>query len=128
MTTESIIEQTAMQPPKGLEAVYEGICDIYRKRLCEQWDVAFEESWWIADQIGEGLCIADAPWVLDMPELRYLVDHGISEEAYWEYWSFVEKEVESGQGCPRINFMSWFRFGARPDILKKEENEETKSV
>jgi len=118
MITESIIEQIEMQPPKGLAEVYEGVCEIYRKRLCEQWDVPFEESWWIADQIGEGLCIADAPWVLDMLELRYLVDNSISEGAYLEYWAFVEQEINGGHDRPRISFMSWFRFGARPKDLK----------
>jgi len=128
MVTESIIEQIEMQPPQGLSKVYEGICEIYRKRLCEQWDVLFEESWWYGDRIGEGLCIADSPWSLSISEIRYLVDNCVAEEAFWEYWSFIEEEINNGHDRPRINFMSWFRFGARPDILKSEENEEAESV
>lgn len=121
MTTDIIINQKTIQLHKGLSEAYEGVCEIYRKRLCEQWNVPVKESWWIADQIGEGLCIADAPWVLDLPELRYLVDNSISEGAYLEYWAFVEQEINSGHDRPRINFMSWFRFGARSKDLKRDE-------
>jgi len=119
MTTESIINQIAMQSPQGLARVYEGVCEVYRKRLCEQWDVPFGESWWMADRVGEGLCIADAPWVLDVPELRYLVDNCVEDKDYWEYWGFVEQEINGGHDRPRISFMSWFRFGARPKDLKE---------
>jgi len=119
MVTESILEQIEMQSPQGLSKVYEGVCEIYRKRLCEQWDVPFGESWWIADQIGEELCIADSPWSLNMQELRYLVDNCIEEKAYWEYWAFVESELDNGHGHPRINFICWFRFGIRPKDLKE---------
>lgn len=124
MTPESIINQIGISSPSGLSKVYDGICEEYRKRLCEQWEVRLDESWWVADEIGGELCIADAPWGIGMSEIRYLVDHAISQSDFLLWWDFVEDEIHDGQPCPRINFKSWFERGLRPEMLKEKQNRE----
>lgn len=119
MTTDSIINQIKLQSPKGLAKTYEGICEEYRKRLCDQWEILFDETWWHGDKIGEVLFIADWWMSLNMEQIRYIVDNCVSEAEWPEYCDFVELEINNGQERPRINFRSWFELGARPKDLKK---------
>lgn len=100
-----------------LSRYYEAICDEYRRRLCNMWELSFEGSFWIADIIGESLSVGDY-WVLDMTEIKYCVDNNVSYEAFDEYWEFTMNEAHDGKDRPRINFYSWFSLGARPEILK----------
>lgn len=118
MTTDSIINQIKLQSQKELAKTYEGICEEYRRRLCEQWEIPFDESWWHGDAIGEGLFIADWWMPLNVQELRYVVDNNVTEKAWLEYCDFVESEIHDGRQYPRINFRSWF-MGVRPKDLKK---------
>lgn len=118
MTTESIINQIKLQSPKGLAKTYEGICEEYRKRLCDQWEIPFDESWWQGDTIGTCLFIADWWMPLNMQELQYVVDNCVTEREWLEYCDFVESEINNGHDRPRINFRSWF-MGARPNILEQ---------
>lgn len=119
MTTESIINQIKLLPAKELPEVYECVCEEYRRRLCEQWNYRYNEAWWHGDKIGEGLFLGDWWLPLDIQELRYVVDHNVTEDAWLEYCAFVESEINNEQERPRINFSSWFRFGARPKDLEK---------
>ena len=101
----------------SLQAMYEACCDEYRRRLCELWEVPFDESWWVADKTGEELCIADAPWGLDMQMIRYIVEKSVDHKSFMEWWDFVESDIHDGHCPPRINFYSWMR-GLRPEMLK----------
>lgn len=100
-----------------LSRMYDACCEKYRRRLCAQWEISFGSSFWISDIIGDELSVGDYR-VLDMPEVKYCVDNGVAYEAFDEYWNFVMDEAHKGYNHPRINFNSWFRLGARPDILK----------
>lgn len=118
MLTESIINQIKLQSLVGLPMIYEAICEEYRLRLCEMWEMPLEDAWWYGDEIGGGLFIADWWCPLEMQELRYIVEHNIPQESWIEYCDFVESEINNGQERPRINFHSWFELGARPKDLK----------
>lgn len=118
MTTDSIINQIKLQSHSGLPKIYEAVCEEYRRRLCNAWEIPFDESWWHGDEIGEGLFLADWWMPLDMQELRYVVDNGVTFEAWLEYCAFMESEIIKGNDRPRINFTSWFKFNARPKDLK----------
>lgn len=116
------MSETAMSvemfPIAQLKGAYEEICNGYRRRLCEMWKLSFNETWWHGDKIGGGLFIADWWCPLEMQELRYVVENGVTQGAWIEYCDFVESEIHNGQKCPRINFHSWFVLGARPKDLK----------
>lgn len=103
-----------------LKNMYESICEEYRRRLCEQWNIPVDESWWHGDAIGEGLFIADWWMSLSINEIRYVVDNYISEAQWMEYCDFYESEINSGNDHPRISFYSWFVRGCRPKDLKDE--------
>ena len=120
MNLPEVIKDLPIQCEKNLSALYESICDEYRRRLCELWDVPFEESWWAGSEsrAGEELCIADSPWGLDMEMIRYIVEKSVDFKSFMEWWGFVEDEISNGQRLPRINFRSWFELNCRPDILK----------
>lgn len=120
MTTDSIIKQIKLQSPKGLAKTYEGICEEYRRRLSEAWEIPLDDLWWHGDEIGGGLFLADWWAPLDMQELRYVVENGVSFEAWLEYCAFMETEIIKGNDRPRINFTSWFALNARPEILNNE--------
>jgi len=118
MTTESIINQIAMQSPQGLSKVYEGICEIYRKRLCEQWDFGVRDSWWIpSDRPGEILAIGDCEFSLSMEDVRLFVDLAVGYEDFKKWWDYAIAALD--QGHHPINSYSWFKLGARPKDLKE---------
>ena len=117
MTTDSIINQAAMQSPQGLSRVYDGICEIYRKRLCEQWEICINNTFWVADRVGEVLCVNDVEFSFDMAELRGIVDMCVSYEEYSEYFNY---NIDAyNYAMHPINFYSWFCLGARPKDVKK---------
>lgn len=103
---------------QNLKALYEMVCEECRRRLADLWDFPLDEGWWVADRIGTELCIADAPWGLDMEMISYVVEHEVSFKSFMEWWDFVEEEIHNGYSLPRINFRSWFEMNCRPDILK----------
>ena len=112
-------------PITRLKSAYEDICQEYVRRLCEAWEIPLEESWWMADRVGEGLFLADWWMPLYMQELRYIVENGVTHEAWMEYCAFVESGINDGNECPRINFYSWFALNCRPKDL---DNEQTDAV
>lgn len=106
-----------MQSPEGLAKVYEGICEIYRKRLCEQWDDDIEDTFWVSDRIGEVLCVNDIEFSFGMKDLRGIVDMCISYEDYSEYFQY---NIDAYNHVKHpINFYSWFVLGARPKDLNE---------
>lgn len=105
----------------NLRAIYEDCCDEYRRRLCKMWDFPFDESWWCADRIGEGLFLCDWYIPFDMPMLRYIVDNNVEQKDWIEWCDFVESEIHEGRDIPRINFYHWMK-GARPEILKDNKS------
>lgn len=119
MNILEVIKDLPIQCEKNLSALYESICDEYRRRLCELWDFPFEESWWVGSEAraGEELCIADAPWGLDMQMIRYIVENAVEFKSFMEWWDFVESEIHDGRNMPRINFYHWMK-GLRPEMLK----------
>lgn len=105
---------------RTLKRYYESICDEYRRRLCEMWELRFDDSWWVADIIGGGLFLCDWWYPLEMEQIRLVVDNTISEKIWLEYCDFVESEViDNGRSIPRINFYNWWK-GCRPEMLKDE--------
>lgn len=103
-----------------IKVLYEGCCEEYRRRLCEMWGIPFDESWWFADKIGEGLFLCDCSIPLDMPMLRYVVENNIAESDWIGWCDFVDSEIFAGRNIPRINFRSWM-MGLRPEMLKDDD-------
>lgn len=117
MNLPEVIKDLPIQCEKSLSSLYEMVCDEYRRRLCEMWDIPFDESWWMADKIGEGLFLCDCNIPLDMPMLRYVVENNVSESDWIQWCDFVDSEIFAGRNIPRINFYHWMK-GLRPEMIK----------
>ncbi len=108
--------------PTTLKVAYEILCEEYRRRLCESWRFHFDDSWWMADRIGDGLFLGDVYNIpIDMPMLRLIVENGIGRETWTTWCDFVENEIHEGRNIPRINFYSWWK-GMRPEMLTEEND------
>lgn len=118
MNLEQIKKALPIQCESNLKALYEMCCEEYRRRLCDMWDFRFEDSWWMADKIGDGLFLCDWWFPLNIDELIYIVENKVPEKDWLEYCDFVENEIHEGKDRPRINFWSWFK-GLRPNMLKE---------
>lgn len=97
-----------------LSLSYEQVCEEYRLRFCNQFGIDWHDTYWILDRIGGGLDIIEY-YVIDMDELRYIVDHSMSFEDFeewYEQWMDTENEK-------RINLRSWL-MGARPELFNNK--------
>lgn len=115
MTTDSIIAQIELQSHQGLPKVYEGICEEYRRRLCDQWDLDIKDSWWVADRVGETLAVCDLEYSLGMEDVRLFVDNNVTYENFKEWWNYNLDAFNYAKHP--INSHSWFVLGARPENL-----------
>ena len=117
MNLPEIKKDIPIQCIQNLTALYEMCCDEYRRRLCAMWEIPFDESWWVASRVGEGLFLFGCNVPFDMPKLRYIVENNVPKKDWDEWCSFVDSEIFAGRDFPRINFYSWMR-GARLEMLK----------
>lgn len=106
----------------SLGCMYDTLCDEYRRHLCLLWDIPLDEAWWHGGKVGGGLFIADWWMPLSMSEIRHIVENGVTEDEWLEYCAYCEREINSGNDHPSINFRSWFELGARPEILNNTNN------
>ncbi len=117
MTADSVIKQASVKSPEWLAKVYEGICEAYRRRLCEQWNIDIRDTFWVADRIGEVLCVNDIEFSMGMEDLRGIVDMAIPYEDYGEFFRYNLNAYN--YATHPLNFYSWFVLGARPKDLKE---------
>lgn len=111
MTTEAIIDQIKMQPDDGLKQIYEAVGEEYRKRLLAAWDIDYNDSFWIFDQIGNVLIIGDADnveYAINFEDARLFLDNGISFEDF-ESW-YLNSIDDAGS---KICAYAWFIQGIR---------------
>lgn len=120
MTTESICYQVRMANNDTLKSVFEHCCEEYRRRLCEQWELGFDFSWWVVNRPGDVLCLNDMEYSLGMDDVRYFVDNNISYSEFTEWWDYNLEESYKGDGAKHINCYSWFINNARPKDYEKE--------
>lgn len=99
--------------PLRLRLSYEHICEEYRLRLCNQFGISYSDTYWIVDRVGGELDI-NSFYVIDMDELRYIVDHSMTFEDFeewYEQWMYTDEN--------RINLRSWL-MGARPELFNNK--------
>lgn len=101
-------------PLAQLKGTYEEICNEYRRRLNEQWDLDIKDSWWIADKVGGTLCLCDLEYSLGMEDVRLMVDLNVSYEDFIEWWNHCLGDTKY-----HINAFNWFVNNCRPKDLKK---------
>ena len=110
MTHEMIQSQIKLLNNEGLKLAYETCCEEYRKRLCEQWEIMPSQTSWHGALL-EGCIYIDfiGGIVLDMEQLRLIVENSIKLDDFIRYWDYASK-TEKGV----INMKNWFINGLRP--------------
>lgn len=102
-------------PLAQLKGTYEEICDEYRRRLNEQWELDIKNSWWIpSDLKGTTLALNDLEYSLGMEDVRLMVDFNVNYEDFNEWWNHCLGDTKY-----HINAFNWFVNGCRPKDLKK---------
>lgn len=113
MTTDSLKNQISIANNATLKAVYEHCCEEYRRRLCEQWELYYKDSWWIpSDRIGETLALQDCEYSLSMSDVIMFVNKEISFKDFEEWWNYNNEWEDHFEGY--VNAYSWFEKGYRP--------------
>lgn len=116
MTNETLCNQIKMANNDTLKLAYETCCEEYRRRLCEQWELMPSQTSWHGALL-EGCIYIDfiGGIVLDMEQLRLLVENNIKLDDFIRYWDYASK---TGEGV--INMKNWFLKGLRPKDYGKE--------
>lgn len=93
---------------------YEQICDEYRLRLCNQFYIDWNDTYWIAGRVG-GVLDIQSYYAIDMDELRYIVDNSMTFEDFEEWYDqWMYTDNKNG-----INIRSWL-MGARPELFNNK--------
>lgn len=110
MTEESLKFQISQSDNSTLKTVYEHCCEEYRRRLCEQWEIMPSQTSWHGALL-EGCIYIDfiGGIVLDMEQLRLIVENNIKLDDFIRYWDYASK-TEKGV----INMKNWFINRVRP--------------
>ena len=98
--------------PLRLSLSYEQVCEEYRLRLCNQFGIDWNDTYWIVGRVG-GVLDIQSYYAIDMDELRYIVDNSMTFEDFEEWynqWIYTDNKN-------RINLRSWL-MGARPELFK----------
>ena len=102
-------------PLAQLKGAYKEICNEYRRRLNEQWQLDIKDSWWIpSDRVGVTLALNDLEYSLSMEDVCLMVDLNISYEDFCEWWNHCLSNPEY-----HISAFNWFVNRIRPKDLKK---------
>ena len=115
MTPTTLCNQIKIANNETLKLAYETCCEEYRKRLCEQWEIMQSQtSWHVA--LLEGCIYIDfiGGIVLDIEQLRLLVENNIKLSDFIRYWDYASRTVEGV-----INMKNWFLKGYRPKDYEK---------
>lgn len=116
MTNEMMQSQIRLLNNDGLKLAYETCCEEYRRRLCEQWEIMPNQTSWHGALL-EGCIYIDfiGGIVLDMEQLRLIVENDIKLDDFIHYWDYASRTREGV-----INMKNWFINGLRPKDYEKE--------
>lgn len=118
MTEESLKAQVSISNNVTLKAVYEQCCEEYRRRLCEMWEIWFDNTSWQGgnDSFEHGSLYIDliGGVYLDITQIRFIVDNNISCGAFLSYWDYLSEHKYAP------NMYNWFIKGLRPKGYEKE--------
>lgn len=90
-----------------LRKLWENVCNAYLSELARMWDWDIGSGdYWVADEKG-GVFIYNESVFINFDDMRYCVEHDITEEKYQEFFDYGCKAAELG--LDRINIQSWFK-------------------
>jgi hypothetical protein len=88
------------------------IANEYTKALCEMYECDWNDSFWVADEVGTSVYYF-GDYYLNMGQIKELVEKDVPFETFnsW-YWYHVDAEIDYD-----INLHSWI-MGLRPELLE----------
>jgi len=107
---------------KYLKEEYAKVCNTYRKLLCEQFDIDYENSFWVGDDAGGTLYLND--YYVNFDDVRYLVDNKISFDVFSEWYDYDLRLKSINFDIVTPNLKSWCMGRPRhseADIIELEK-------
>lgn len=123
---------TTKQISKGfLQKLWANACNAYLVELANNWGWKLNATsdYWVSDEIGGVFCYSDDLFI-SLDDIRYCVEHDISEDVFREYLDYNSKAVSLGldsinlqsweKGCPRVKEEDLDRLIKMKDELNEE--------
>lgn len=109
---------------KGLLSINFSIaCNDYAKALCKKYDFDYDESYWIADEVGGIFEVNDGEYVFGLLEIIYIVDNDIDFETFDAWYTYTLRLSMISENVPLPNLKSWCKgcpIKSEEDICKLE--------
>ena len=111
MNTEQLTQEIRILRPESLHKAYEAVCEVYKQRLIEQFELDPIDVYWVGNEVG-GLLDIQGTYSLHLPEIVTIVDKLMLFDDFIDWWY---QWTEENNDHP-INLNSWL-MGLRPDII-----------
>ena len=82
-------------------------CNDYAKALCKKYDFDYDESYWIADEIGGLFEVNDGEYILKLLEIIYIVDNNIDFKTFDAWYTYTLRLSMIDTNIPLPNLKSW---------------------
>ena len=112
MNTEQLTQEIRILRPESLHKAYEAVCQVYKQRLIEQFELDPIDVYWVGNEVG-GLLDIQGTYSLHLPEIVTIVDKLMLFDDFIDWWY---QWTEENNDHP-INLNSWL-MGLRPDMVK----------
>lgn len=89
---------------RHLKEQWERACNAYLLELLNAWDMDAQYGYWSRDEVGSVYFYGDN-CVIDMDDIRYCVDNGVSREEFMKYSDYNTDVCNLGLDC--VNLSSW---------------------
>ena len=101
---------------KLLKENYEKACNDYVAALLTLWDLDGYYGFWIGEDVGGVYEYGDGIFTINMQDIVYCVDNGVTEEEYEEMLEYCVKCLE--YNLPTMNLNAWHKGAPRHDFTK----------
>ena len=104
---------------KLLKENYEKACNDYVRALLNLWDLDGYYGSWIGKEIGGTYDYGDGIFTIDMQDIIYCVENGVTEQEYEEMLEYCIKCFD--YNLPTISLDAWHKGAPRHDFTKLDE-------
>lgn len=100
---------------KLLKENYENACNDYVQALLTLWGVDYRYGYWVGSEVG-GVYDCDGWIFLNMQDVAYCVENGVTSEEYEQWQDYCVKCSEYHQSI--LNLNAWHKGAPRHDFTK----------
>ena len=99
-----------------LKENYEKACNDYVAALLTLWDLDGYYGYWIGEEVGGVYDYGDGMYTINVQDIVYCVENGVTEEEYEEMLEYCVKCHE--YNLPTMNLNAWHKGAPRHDFTK----------